>query len=357
MTKADTSSPTVSIESLLLSCMIDALEGRDVATCDIPGAFMQADIDEEIHVKFDGELVDLMIQNDPNLAQYVAIENGKRVLYTLLNKALYGTVQASLLFWKRLSSFLIDTHGFERNPYDWCVVNKTVNGKQFTSVWYVDDLKLLHVETNVVDDMVQLLKQEFGSLMDLTVRRGKIHDYLGIQFDFSQEKKVIMTMHDYVDELLKESPDDLMTKNSATPAASHLFTVDPNCEKLDTESATLYHHLTAKLLYLAKRTRPDLLTAVSFLSTRVLSPDQDDWKKLGRCLQYLRDNPHLPLTLEADGTGVVRWWVDASYGVHHDMRSHTGATMSMGKGCAYSMSRRQRLNTRSSTEAEESTIR
>jgi hypothetical protein len=44
-TKADTSSPTVSIEALLLSCMIDALEGRDVATCNIPGAFMQADID------------------------------------------------------------------------------------------------------------------------------------------------------------------------------------------------------------------------------------------------------------------------------------------------------------------------
>ena len=125
-TKADTSSPTVSIEALLLSCMIDALEGRDVATCDIPGAFMQADIDEEVHVKFDGELVDLLLQTDPSLAQYVAVENGKRVLYTILNKALYGTVQASLLFWKRLSAFLIDIHGFERNPYDWCVVNNSL---------------------------------------------------------------------------------------------------------------------------------------------------------------------------------------------------------------------------------------
>ena len=161
-----------------------------------------------------------------------------------------------------------------------------------------------------------------------------------------------MTMHDYIDELIKECPDDLMKKDAATPAASHLFSVDPSCEKLDAESATLYHHLTAKLLYLAKRTRPDLLTAVSFLSTRVLAPDQDDWKKLGRCLRYLKNNPYLPLTLEADGTGMVRWWVDAAYGVHHDMRSHTGATMSMGKGCAYSMSRRQRINTRSSTEAE-----
>ena len=48
----------------------------------------------------------------------------------------------------------------------------------------------------------------------------------------------------------------------------------------------------------------------------------------------------------------VRWWVDASFGVHPNMRSHTGATMSMGKGSVYSMSSKQKVNTRSSTEAE-----
>ena len=102
-TKAETSSPTISIEALLLSCLIDAMEERDVATCDLPGAFMQADIDEELFVKFDGELVDLLIKVDPSFAQFVTQEHGKRVLYTILNKALYGTVQASLLFWKKLS--------------------------------------------------------------------------------------------------------------------------------------------------------------------------------------------------------------------------------------------------------------
>jgi hypothetical protein len=84
----------------------------------------------------------------------------------------------------------------------------------------------------------------------------------------------------------------------------------------------------------------------------VQSPDLDDWKKLGRCLRYLRDSAHLKYTLLADGTWMIQWWVDAYYGVHPDMRSHTGATMSMGTGCVYSMSRRQCLNTRSSTKAE-----
>jgi hypothetical protein len=219
-------------------------------------------------------------------------------------------------------------------------------------VWYVDDLKLSHIDGQVVDEQVQLLNEEFGKEMDLTIRRGKVHDYLGIRFDFTEKGKVIMTMNDFIEELLKECPDDLMKGTSTTPAAAHLFAINPDCEKLDSATATMYHHLTAKLLYLSKRTRPDLQLAVSFLSTCVLNPDTDDWKKLGRCLRYLHANPDLPHTLEADGTGMIRWWVDAAYGVHHDMRSHTGATMSMGKGCAYSMSRRQRLNTRSSTEAE-----
>jgi hypothetical protein len=56
--------------------------------------------------------------------------------------------------------------------------------------------------------------------------------------------------------------------------------------------------------------------------------------------------------LKADGSGIIRWWIDASFAVHPDMKSHTGAVMSMGKGCVYAVSRRQRLNTTSSTEAE-----
>ena len=58
------------------------------------------------------------------------------------------------------------------------------------------------------------------------------------------------------------------------------------------------------------------------------------------------------MTLEADGKNIISWWIDASYAVHPNMRSHTGATMSMGKGCPISLSTKQKINTRSSTEAE-----
>ena len=49
---------------------------------------------------------------------------------------------------------------------------------------------------------------------------------------------------------------------------------------------------------------------------------------------------------------MVRWYVDASFAVHPDYRSHTGAVMTFGEGSIIAMSKKQKLNTRSSTEAE-----
>ena len=63
------------------------------------------------------------------------------------------------------------------------------------------------------------------------------------------------------------------------------------------------------------------------------------------------NDPHLPHTLEADNAMVVKWWIDASFAVHPDMKSHTGATMLIGKGSVSSTLIKQKLNTTSSTEA------
>jgi hypothetical protein len=108
----------------------------------------------------------------------------------------------------------------------------------------------------------------------------------------------------------------------------------------------------AKLLFLCKRARPDLQTTVAFLTTRVKAPDHDDWNKLRRCMRYLRATKDMHLTLEGGTPMTVEWYVDGSFATHHNMRSHTGGYMTVGKGAAYAVSIKQKLNTRSSTEAE-----
>jgi hypothetical protein len=73
---------------------------------------------------------------------------------------------------------------------------------------------------------------------------------------------------------------------------------------------------------------------------------------LSRTVKYLRKTRELVLRLTADNLNVIKWWVDASYAVHPDMKSHTGGVMSLGTGAAYSASKKQKLNTKSSTESE-----
>jgi len=69
-------------------------------------------------------------------------------------------------------------------------------------------------------------------------------------------------------------------------------------------------------------------------------------------MRYLRATKLMPLTLKADSTNVIKWSVDAAYAIHFDMHSHTGGAMSMGKGVIYGTSTRQKLPTKSSTEAK-----
>jgi hypothetical protein len=99
MTKEDTSSPTVATEALMLSCMINATEHRDVATCDIPGAFMQSKMEGKVIMQLEGVMADTIRKIKPQQYEKPTVyEQGKPVIYVILLKALYGTLQAALLF-------------------------------------------------------------------------------------------------------------------------------------------------------------------------------------------------------------------------------------------------------------------
>ena len=278
-------------------------------------------------------------------------EGNETVIYVELLKALYGTMRAARLFWEKLSKQLVDW-GFKINPYDRCVANKMINGTQCTVAWHVDDVKISHVEKEVVDRVIHDLETKFGKEAPLSKSRGKVHDYLGMILDFSVDGELRINMIPYIKMVLAALPSN-MRGRAATPAASYLYKINNvNPVYLDEETVDLFHSVTMQLMYLAQRGRPDTLTAVSFLSSRVQQPDTDDYKKLARVTKYLDSTQDLVLRLAAASDGTIRWWVDASYAVHPDMRGHTGGTMSLGSGSVYSTARKQKIVTRSSTECE-----
>ena len=131
--KSDGSSPAVATDSIFLTGVIDAYKLRSIAILDIANDFLHAENDKKIIMLLRGRLAEMMVQVEPAMyRKYVTYSpNGQAMLYVILSKALYGMLRAALLFYKRLRSDL-ENLGFEVNPYDPCVANKTVNGSQMT---------------------------------------------------------------------------------------------------------------------------------------------------------------------------------------------------------------------------------
>jgi hypothetical protein len=311
----------------------------------------------KVVMKLEGVMAEVILKIDPKQYQnYVTKENGKDMIYVILKKALYGTLQAALLFWQNLSTQLQEW-GFMINPYDFCVANKTIDGKQCTVVWHVDDLKISHVDPQVVTRILNLLDAKYGQEIvggkraPLTITRGNIHDYLGMTLDYSEPGFVKLDMTDCVNKILDEMSEE-MDCTATSPAAAYLFQIVEGIEPLNERTSEFFHATAAKLLFLCKRGRPDIQTTIAFLCTQVQQPAKHGYNKLSRVIKYLRKTSGLVLCLSAENLNIIKWWVDASYGVHHDMRSHNGGAMSIRTGAIYSTSKRQKLNTKSSTDAE-----
>ena len=93
--------------------------------------------------------------------------------------------------------------GFTKNPYDPCVWNKIMNGKQLTIVFHVDNCKLSHVESKVLDDTIEWLRRDYESIFEdgsgkMKVSHGLKHKYLGMDLDYSTKGQYTITLFGYV---------------------------------------------------------------------------------------------------------------------------------------------------------------
>jgi len=343
MSKQDTSNPTVSLQSVFITCGVEANENREVAIIDIPNAFIQTPhTGSRVIMKVKGQLAVILVKTCPELYKdYLVYENGVPVIYLEVLKALYGMLESSLLFYRKLVKDLTE-NGFTLNPYDPCVANKMIDGEQLTITWHVDDLKVSHKSKKVVNDFIQWIRNKYEDVTKVKPSHGKKNDYLAMMLDYSTPGVVKIDMEKYIKDMVKSFPyvDEVGTTSAKTPAADYLFQVNDDSKKLDYSKREVFHTTVAKALFISCRSRQDIKCAVSFLCTRVKQPDEDDWKKLLRLLRYLQSTKNMCLTIEASDILNPLWWADASFAVHPDKKSHTGGVMTLGKGAIHTISRK-----------------
>ena len=102
--KEDAASPTVSTESTFITASIAAHERRVVRCHDVPSAFVNTGVDEDVIMVLKGDLTEMMMQVAPEVyRKYMAVDKkGTKILYVKLQKALCGLMRASLLFYRKL---------------------------------------------------------------------------------------------------------------------------------------------------------------------------------------------------------------------------------------------------------------
>jgi hypothetical protein len=348
----ETYSPTVKLESIMLCSLIDALEKQHVVTIDIKGAFLKANVPEDLEliVRMEGELAELFAELNPDLK---LDENG--ILYLKCLKALYGHIEAARLFYDKLDNSLTMKMNFQRNKYDPCVYNKETENGWITVRTHVDDLKISCKDMQEIFLVIEQLQKIYD---EITVHKGDEHDYLGMVMTHNRENNSVkINMEKYIEGILDmfqmDEPDEPL-KIVVTPATNNLFKTrkETGEMKLSKIRTGTFHATVAKLLFVAKRARPDILLAISFLTTRVKEPDSDDWKKLIRVLGYLRGTMKLCHTIVCDNINKLTWYIDGSYAIHDDMRGQSGAVLMTGNCAVLFRSNKQKVNTRSSTETE-----
>jgi hypothetical protein len=178
-----------------------------------------------------------------------------------------------------------------------------------------------------------------------------------MSIDMSTPGTAKITMDGMVEKIVKDSKTENLDFVTRSPAADDLFDTTTESPRLDEARRQHFHTITARLAYLARRVKPEILLAVSMLATRVTIATEIDQGKLDRVIRYMHQSHNKGqrgIQLSPGDAGIRPFgYFDASYGVHVDGKSHTGACITIGSsGPICTESVRQSIVTKSSTEAE-----
>ena len=339
---ADLSATTVTCMSVFSLLAIAAKEQRKVCTADVGGAYLNASIGTDgppVYMSIEPSLAAILSGMD-NRYREATRDNGAVIVR--LDKCLYGCIESARK-WRLNVMQTMSDNGVKPNVYDPCRLNKTCrDGAQLTIAIYVDDILMTSTNVEEMQEIITAITERYG---DVKSHREKIVEFLGMLIDMSTPGSASITMNGMEKSIGKESGVEVNSRKTSSPAADNIFDIDGDSPILPEQERKKFHCMVARLLYIAKRVRPECLMAVAFPTTRVTKATREDEAKLERIINYLRNN---------NNEGIVTsGYFDAAYGIHEDGKSHAGACLTVGdRGPVSVESTKQSIFTKSSTEAE-----
>jgi hypothetical protein len=338
----DTSSPTVMNVTVMALIQLVTTYNLQICIADVETAYLNADNTNEDIMSIGPEESQHFIRTQPHLAQFL---DDKHRLICRIVKALYGLQQSSKLWYDHLKDTL-HRLGYHPTMEDRCCFIRNKDRVISIILVFVDDL---FIANNDLAEMSRIKGQLEESYPRMKFSQDDNFKYLGMEFSREGSSREITNViqREYVKEILS-----FYDVKKVKPYPSNLLLLKE--AEGDPVDVTQYLSLLMKLMYLAKRTRPDILTACSYLSTHCVAPCIVHWKQLIHILEYLNGTQDLGLHFTRQEL-IMSCYADASYTSHKsDSKSHTGIYFSLtanGPGISC-FSLKQKTTAQSSAEAE-----
>ena len=272
MEKAMTQAPTASLQSFYLMILIATKRHIRLLSIDVSGAFLNAKLDEEeeVYVSFPAKLAQLAIQDDINLKKYL-LSNGS--LVARLKKCLYGLQQSPQRWFFTIRKVLLKL-GFTASQFDPCLFFKKEGDKLNLLLLYVDDMLLAFESPELADILKEALIQEFEGV---TTQEGDVISFLGITITQS-ESEITLDQQGYIKKMV-DSLDLEKIPVYKNPLGTGYSITDNRFlkrrEEADPSKVKIMKSLSMTLMYLAIRTRRDVLFLSSFFASITCPEDQD----------------------------------------------------------------------------------
>ena len=342
----ETTSPTVSLESVFACINLGAFENRRGFTMDIPGAYLNAELKHPHMVRFGADLTAEYTRLYPEYKKYIQ-ENGTMLF--IVKKAFYGLPESSALWYDEFAEFL-NSLGYVSHPCDkglFVYSDKRYPDRACVLCLWVDDILGWANDDNMIRNMEESVIEKYGGAR---LDAGNNLQFIGMVITQPTNGIIYTSQIEYTRKILHATG---TSGNSDDPNHSNLLREKTERERRVKVDTTEYASHLMMAMYLAKRTRHDILTPLSILATRMQDPDVADKKALEKVYKYLNQTVDYGLTYKPTSME-LHYWTDAAYALHRDKRGHTGIMVTLGYNNApiYAKSAKQKLHTRSSTEAE-----
>ncbi len=325
---SDVESPTANFQNILTLLQLAIMQKRLITISDVTAAYLNADIDGEIYMRINSDISNIISPNK------------QCATYVRLKKCLYGLRQSGRRWYELLASTL-ENQGFRKSEIEPCAFLK----EDCWIVTYVDDIVIMSKSRQIELSTITALEEKFGKLQ---TQQGPNYSFLGLSMT-RNDQGLIINQAGYLDKITREVKGDSHKyphRNEFKPTDSE------NNTTVSDDTKRAFKSLIMKIMYLATRTRPDVIYNAAVLATKT-NPTQRDFQDANRILRYLKATARLSILL-SDKPLNITVFCDAAFNVHADRKSQSGYTIHLNdsSGPVLFKSKKQTSLAQSSTEAE-----